>query len=105
MLEVLDEHAPGHRASRDELRAALRDGFPWHRADVPHLELCEPDAWWAALDPLLGRAFGVAGVDTARHVDLARAVRTRFVDGTVSWSCSTTRARHSRPPPTRAGAT
>ena len=57
VLEVLDEHAPGHRASRDELRAALRDGFPWHRADEAHLELCEPDAWWAALDPSLSRAF------------------------------------------------
>jgi putative hydrolase of the HAD superfamily len=85
VLEVLDEHAPGHRASRDELRAALRDGFPWHRADEPHPELCEPDAWWAALDPLLGRAFSVAGVGTAQHVDLARAVRARFVDGTVGW--------------------
>jgi putative hydrolase of the HAD superfamily len=85
VLEVLDEHAPGHRASRDELRAALRDGFPWHRADEAHLELCEPDAWWAALDPSLSRAFDVAGVDAAQHVDLARAVRTRFVDGTVGW--------------------
>jgi putative hydrolase of the HAD superfamily len=85
VLEVLDEHAPGHRASRDELRAALRDGFPWHRAAEPHPELCEPDAWWAALDPLLGRAFSVAGVGTARHVDLARAFRARFVDGTVGW--------------------
>jgi putative hydrolase of the HAD superfamily len=85
VLEVLDEHAPGHHVSRDELRAALRDGFPWHRADEPHLELCEPDAWWAALDPLLGRAFGVAGVDAGRHVELARAFRARFIDGTVSW--------------------
>ena len=85
-LEVLDEHAPGHGASRDELRAVLRDGFPWHRADEAHLELCEPDAWWAALDPLLGRAFGVAGVEAERHADLARAFRARFVDASVSWT-------------------
>ena len=85
VLEVLEEHAPGHRATRDELRAALRDGFPWHRADEPHLDLCEPDAWWAALDPLLGRAFGLAGVDALRHPDLARAFRARFVDGSVGW--------------------
>jgi putative hydrolase of the HAD superfamily len=85
VLEVLDEHAPGHRASRDELRAALRDGFPWHRASEAHLDLCEPDAWWASLDPLLCRAFGVAGVEAGRHVDLARAVRARFVDGSVGW--------------------
>ncbi len=68
-----------------ELRAALRDGFPWHRADAPHLELCEPDAWWAALDPLLVRTFSLAGVDAGRHVDLARALRARFVDGSVGW--------------------
>ena len=86
VLEVLDEHAPGHGASRDELRAALRDGFPWHRADEPHPELCEPDAWWAALDPLLGRAFSVGGVKADRHNDLARAFRARFIDATVGWT-------------------
>jgi putative hydrolase of the HAD superfamily len=85
LLEVLDEHVPGHRASRDELRAALRDSFPWHRAEEPHLELCEADAWWAALDPVLRRAFGVAGVEAARHADLTRAFGTRFVDGSVGW--------------------
>jgi putative hydrolase of the HAD superfamily len=85
MLEVLDEHAPGHRATRDELRAVLRGGFPWHRASEPHPELSEPDAWWAALDPLLGLAFGVAGVDTAEHRHLAQAFRARFIDGSVGW--------------------
>lgn len=84
-LEVLDEHVPGHGCTRDELRAALRDGFPWHRADEPHLELCDPEAWWGALDPLLGRAFTVAGVEASRHLELARAFRTRFVDGAVGW--------------------
>jgi len=85
LLEVLDEHAPGHGASRDELRAALRDGFPWHRASEPHPELCEPDAWWASLDPLLGRAFSVGGVETAQHARLAQVFRARFVDGSVGW--------------------
>jgi putative hydrolase of the HAD superfamily len=85
MLEVLDEHTPGHGTSRDQLRAALRDGFPWHRADEPHPDLCEPDAWWASLEPLLGRAFSLAGVDAGEHASLARVFRTRFVDGTVGW--------------------
>jgi FMN phosphatase YigB (HAD superfamily) len=89
VLEVLDEHAPGHCASRDELRAVLRDGFPWHRSEEPHLDLCEPDAWWAALDPLLGRAFSVGGVQSDRHSDLARAFRARFVDATVGWTLFT----------------
>jgi len=85
VLEVLDEQVPGHSVGRDDVRAALRDGFPWHRADQPHLELCEADAWWAALDPVLGRAFSLSGVDAARHVVLARAFRTRFIDGSVGW--------------------
>jgi putative hydrolase of the HAD superfamily len=85
VLEVLDEHVPGHAVSRDAVRAALRDGFPWHRAEEPHLELCEADAWWAALDPLLCRAFDLAGLEPGRHADLARAFRARFVDGRVGW--------------------
>ena len=39
-----DTCGPGH--------AALRDGFPWHRSQEPHLDL---------FDPLLGRAFSVGG--------------------------------------------
>jgi putative hydrolase of the HAD superfamily len=57
VLEVLDEHEPGHSGSLERLRGDLRDGFPWHRASEAHPELCEPDAWWASLAPLLGRAF------------------------------------------------
>jgi putative hydrolase of the HAD superfamily len=85
ILEVLDEHVPGHAVSRDEVRAAIRDGFPWHRADQPHPELCEPDAWWAALDPMLGGAFSLSGIDEDRHLDLIRAFRARFVDAGVGW--------------------
>ena len=85
ILEVLDEHVPAHAVSRDEVRAAIRNGFPWHRADEPHPELCEPEAWWAALDPLLGRAFSLADVDTTENARLARAFRARFVDGSVGW--------------------
>ena len=52
-------------------------------------DLCEPDAWWTALDPLLGRAFSVGGVEAGRHDDLARAFRARFVDATVGWTLFT----------------
>jgi putative hydrolase of the HAD superfamily len=85
VLEVLDEHAPGHSGSRDRIRADLKNGFPWHRADEPHPELCEPDAWWGSLDPLLGRAFSGAGIDAAEHARLAQEFRVRFVDGSVGW--------------------
>jgi putative hydrolase of the HAD superfamily len=86
LLEILNEHEPGHGGSLDGLRAGLKSGFPWHRAAEAHPELSEPEAWWASLDPLLARAFTSAGVDAARHRDLAREVRTRFTDGTRTWT-------------------
>jgi hypothetical protein len=50
LLEVLDERVPGHRAARDELRAALRDGA--QAIGIPALlirtEGGEPDALAAA---------------------------------------------------------
>lgn len=85
VLDVLNEHEPDHTGSRDRLRADLKDGFPWHRAADPHPELCDPDAWWTSLSPLLARAFSGAGVDAGRHAALAQAVRARYVDGTVDW--------------------
>jgi len=85
LLEVLDEHAPGHSGTLERLRADLKGGFPWHRATEPHLELSEPDAWWASLSPLLGRAFTGAGVEEPRHAALAAGVRERFTDGTRGW--------------------
>ena len=85
LLEVLDAHVPGHGGSIERLRADLKGGFPWHRAADAHPELSEPDAWWASLDSLLRRAFSGAGVDERRHPELARAVRTRFIDGTRTW--------------------
>lgn len=85
VLEVLDEHVPGHIGTLDRIRADLKDGFPWHRAAESHLQLCEADAWWAALDTLLGRVFAGAGVAETQHAALAQAFRARFIDGTVGW--------------------
>jgi putative hydrolase of the HAD superfamily len=86
LLEVLDEHAPGHNGTREQLRADLKSGFPWHRATEAHPELSDPEAWWASLDPLLSRALAGAGIDEARHPELARAMRARFIDGTRIWT-------------------
>ena len=46
LSETLDENMPGHGIEPDDLRNPLRDGFPWHEWNRPHLELSSPDLWW-----------------------------------------------------------
>ncbi len=85
VLEVLDEHEPGHGASLEALRALLSGRFPWHRHESPHPELAEADAWWEALTPLLSGAMAGCGIDERRARELCPAVRERFVDARRVW--------------------
>jgi putative hydrolase of the HAD superfamily len=85
VLEVLDEHEPGHAATLETIRAQLRGGFPWHRHEVAHPELAEADAWWRALTPLIAGTIAGCGVAEQRARELSAAVRERFVDGTRVW--------------------
>ena len=85
VLEVLDEHEPGHGATREALRACLSGGFPWHRHERAHPELAEADAWWRALEPLIAGAIGSVGIGERRARELCPAVRERFVDGSRVW--------------------
>ena len=61
LVEVLDEHEPGHALCADDFRPSLREGFPWHTPDVAHPELDSPDLWWAPVEALLARAYERAG--------------------------------------------
>jgi putative hydrolase of the HAD superfamily len=84
--ETLDAEEPGHGHSAEIFRPYLRDGFPWHRPDVPHLELCgDADAWWDGVRPLLARAYKGAGYQPARALELATAARRLYVDP-AAWS-------------------
>jgi putative hydrolase of the HAD superfamily len=84
--EALDAEEPGHGHSAERLRPYLRDGFPWHRPDVPHLELCgDAEAWWAAVLPSLARAYEAAGYPPARALEIATAARRLYVDP-AGWS-------------------
>lgn len=85
VLEVLDQHEPGHGATVETIRPHLQGRFPWHRHSTPHPELSEPDAWWAALAPLLAGAIEGCGIARGRALELTGAVRARFVDGSVGW--------------------
>jgi putative hydrolase of the HAD superfamily len=86
LAEALDAEEPGHGHSADAFRPSLRDGFPWHRPEVAHPELCEPEAWWASVRPVLGRAYESAGYEPARSLELAEAARRLYVDPDVGWA-------------------
>jgi putative hydrolase of the HAD superfamily len=85
LAEALEAEEPGHGHSADVFRPHLRDGFPWHRPDVAHPELCEPEAWWASVRPQLARAYEAAGYAPARALELADAARRLYVDPGVGW--------------------
>jgi putative hydrolase of the HAD superfamily len=86
LAEVLDTEESGHGHSADTFRPHLRDGFPWHRPEAAHPELCEPEAWWASVTPVLARAYEAAGYPPARADELAAAARRIYVDPAVGWT-------------------
>jgi putative hydrolase of the HAD superfamily len=86
LAEALDAEEPGHGHSADTFRPHLRDGFPWHRPEVAHPELCEAGAWWASVRPVLARAYEAAGYATARAVELAETAQRLYVDPSVGWT-------------------
>ena len=85
LAETLDAEEPGHAHSAETFRPHLREGFPWHSPQVAHSELCQPDAWWASVRPVLGRAFEAAGYPPGRALELADAARRLYVDPRVGW--------------------
>ena len=84
LLAALDAACPGHGVTRDALRPGLRDGFPWHAPDVGHAHPT-PDAWWAALAPLLSGACVGAGVSAGDAERAAAALRGFYLDP-AGWS-------------------
>jgi putative hydrolase of the HAD superfamily len=84
--EALDSEEPGHGYAAETFRPYLRDGFPWHRPDVPHLELCgDPEGWWAGVGARLTHAYEAVGYPPARALELAAAARRLYVEP-ASWS-------------------
>jgi putative hydrolase of the HAD superfamily len=86
LAEALDAEEPEHAHTPETFRPHLRDGFPWHRPEVAHPELCDPEAWWGSVRPILARAYEAAGYAPARALELAEAARRLYVDPSVGWS-------------------
>lgn len=85
LAEVLEECEPGCGIAADDVRPFLRDGFPWHRPDLAHPELSEPEAWWRHVEELLVAAYESVGVEGRRARELASLVRPRYVDTSLWW--------------------
>ena len=85
LAEALDAEDPGHEHTADTFRPHLRDGFPWHRPEVAHPELCDAEAWWTSVCAVLSRAYEAAGYVPARALELADAARRLYVDPGVGW--------------------
>lgn len=85
LVEVLDDLLPGHGVTIDALKPGLRDGFPWHRPETPHLELAAADDWWNSLTPMLTEAYLGVGLDLHAAATAAARVRTRYYDP-KAWS-------------------
>lgn len=76
------EVIPGHVLDLDALPPYLVTGFPWHQPERPHLELCDPEAWWAHVLGRLAEALVQMGYDSGVARDIALASRPRFLDPT-----------------------
>ena len=78
LVEVLDAHDPAHGIGRREFHPFLQTGFPWHAPDMTHTHLCEPDAWWAALNPVFAKALEGVGIERELATTLCENVRARY---------------------------
>jgi putative hydrolase of the HAD superfamily len=85
VVDVLDEHYPGHGVDPIELRAFLSEGFPWHRPDMAHPELSEPSAWWEHAEAVLARAFRGVGHSPERSQELARLAHEQYINHEAGW--------------------
>jgi putative hydrolase of the HAD superfamily len=80
MLEVLDEHEPSHDIAPGSFIPFLRDGFPWHRPQLPHPELSTTETWWERVEPLLASGYEGVGICADRASVLARLAHERYVE-------------------------
>jgi putative hydrolase of the HAD superfamily len=85
VIELLDEHEPGHGGTVARVRELMRGAYPWNRHEQPHPHLAHADTWWDALRPALARAIAGCGVAEQRAGELAGMVRERFVDASRGW--------------------
>jgi len=79
-LRAAAEIAPYRSLPVDDLAAALESGFPWHRPDLSHPELCNPEAWWVRIMGRIAKALHALGCTPEEARSISQSVRERVVD-------------------------
>lgn len=74
------EIAPHRAIPVDDLASALESGFPWHRPDLPHPDLCNPEVWWARVMGRIAGALHALGCTPEEAQSISQSVRGRIVD-------------------------
>lgn len=76
--DALTEAAGTHDYTRQQIRAVMSTGYPWHEPQVPHPHLAEPDQWWRHLTCVITASLGRLGIPDAEASAAAQLVRSQY---------------------------
>lgn len=80
MLEAVQQLAPTRHMTLDMIAPHLREGFPWHEPDKPHLHLHTSELWWAHIRGVFASIFRKLQFPDDEAHALAELSQLRFVD-------------------------
>ena len=80
VMDALDEVCPGHAIDVEDIRPGLRNGFPWHNWEKPHLELNSPELWWEPIEALIARVYQGVGIKADLSRRIAKVAHRIFID-------------------------
>jgi putative hydrolase of the HAD superfamily len=80
MMQVLNEHHPGHNIKICQIKPYLEDTFPWHAPDKPHHHLSSPEAWWSHIKEVIANAYQAAGISREISIHLSQLVRQHYIN-------------------------
>lgn len=78
-IGVLDELVTGHGLAHVDVDAALGTGMPWHRPELCHEDLNDPELWWEAVAARTGEALSALGVSVSAQ-EIKDPLRRSIVD-------------------------
>lgn len=84
IVDMIRRHHPEQCATRAMIKPHLQTGFPWHKPDKPHLDICDADTWWRQLYPVFVDAVtSVTSLPRADATRVAEAVRAEYLRSTA----------------------
>ena len=64
----------------DDIRAYLKNGFPWHEPEKCYEDLCEYNKWWDNIEKLFVNAYVKLGIQIEEAIKLAKLAHYEYVD-------------------------